>query len=494
MKNNNHNNTEQSEANKSHSGTNISRRSFLKRVGGGAVATGAVLTGTGTLLNACNNNGGGASGANQEPPKGQMTMRTLSSGQKTSLLGYGMMRLPTTSGDAARDSDAPIDQRQVNRLVDYAIEHGLCFFDTSPAYCKGESEKATGIALKRHKRSEFLVSTKLSNFNKETWTFKASREMFENSLRDLQVDHLDVYLLHGIGMPDENGDAMAAFNGRFIDNGMLPWLIEQRAKGRIRNLGFSYHGDINVFNQLLQWHDEGKYHFDIALIELNYLDWHYANEMNPRNTDAEYLYTEVHKRGIPAMIMEPLLGGRLSNVPQSVATELKKKDPAHSVASWAFRYAGTREGVAVVLSGMTYMEHLKDNLLSYCPLHPLTEEEMRYLDTDIAGQIEGNGTIPCTGCKYCMPCPYGVNIPAVFDHYNKCNNEGSASLKRNDPNYSKLRREFLIGYDRSVPRLRQANHCIGCGQCMPHCPQGILIPQQMQRIDKYVEQLKQHKF
>ena len=470
---------------------NISRRSFLKRMGGGAVATGAALTGTTTLMNACKNNNGSSDDPNQEPPKGKMTMRTLSSGQKTSLLGYGMMRLPNTSGNFDRNSDDPVDQQQVNRLVDYAIEHGLNFFDTSPAYCKGESEKATGIALKRHKRSEFLVSTKLSNFNKETWSFQSSREMFENSLKTLQVDYLDVYLLHGIGMAGEDGDAMDAFNGRFINNGMLPWLVEQRKKGRIRNLGFSYHGDINVFNQLLQWHDEGKYHFDIALIELNYLDWHYANQINPRNTNAQYLYTELNKRHIPAMIMEPLLGGRLSNVPQSVNTALKKRDPDHSVASWAFRYAGTREGVAVVLSGMTYMEHLKDNLKSYCPLRPLTEAEMRFLDTDIAKQIEGNGTIPCTGCKYCMPCPYGVDIPTVFDHYNKCNNEGMFALKPQDKNYRKYRREFLIGYDRSVPRLRQANHCIGCGQCVPHCPQGIPIPQQMQKIDEYVEKMKQ---
>lgn len=472
--------------------TDINRRQFLKRIGGTAVATGALLTGADGLLSACagNKNGGSDSGSNQEPPKGQMTMRTLRSGDKVSLLGYGMMRLPTTDGVAARDSQAPIDQKMVDRQVDYALDHGLNFFDTSPAYCQGQSETVVGKSLHRYPRNRYHVSTKLSNFNKETWSFAASKEMFENSLKALQVDYLDVYLLHGIGMPDENGDALAGFNGRFIDNGMLDWLTQQRAKGRIRNLGFSYHGDIRIFDMLLKWHDEGRYHFDIALIELNYLDWHYASEINPRNTNAEYLYTELHRRGIPAMIMEPLLGGRLSNVPQSVNTELKKRDPDHSVASWAFRYAGTRPGVAVVLSGMTYMEHLRDNLITFCPLHPLTEEEMRFLDTDIAGQIEGNGTIPCTGCKYCMPCPYGVNIPAVFDHYNKCNNEGLSTLKPKDENYRKFRRQYLVGYDRSVPRLRQANHCIGCGQCVPHCPQGIDIPAQMQKIDKYVEQLK----
>lgn len=279
----------------------ISRRSFFKKVGAGAVAASA-------LLSACKpDKSANTSTVSKEPPKGKMTMRQLGD-KKVSLLGYGMMRLPTTDGTAARESDAPIDQEQVNRLVDYAMEHGLNMFDTSPAYCKGESEKCTGIALSRHPRNSFLVSTKLSNFAPETWGLKESKEMFENSLKQLQVDYVDILLMHGIGMPDDNGDALAAFNGRYMDNGLLDWLVEQRAAGRIRNLGFSYHGDIKIFDMLLSWHDEGRYKWDIALIELNYLDWFYANEINERNTDAEYLYAELQKRGIPALIMEPLLG------------------------------------------------------------------------------------------------------------------------------------------------------------------------------------------
>ena len=159
-------------------------------------------------------------------------MRTLGDKQ-VSLLGYGMMRLPTTDGTAARESEAPIDQEQVNRLVDYAMDHGLNLFDTSPAYCKGDSERVTGIALSRHPRNSFLVSTKLSNFAPETWGLKESKEMFENSLKQLQIDYIDILLLHGIGMPDENGDALAAFNGRYMDNKLLDWLVEQRTAGRI---------------------------------------------------------------------------------------------------------------------------------------------------------------------------------------------------------------------------------------------------------------------
>ena len=372
----------------------------------------------------------------------------------------------------------------INRQVDYAIEHGVNYFDTSPVYCQGKSEACTGIALSRHKRSEYYVATKLSNFNPATQSREASIEMYKNSMKQLQVDYIDYYLLHSIG-----GGGMGAFETRYMENGMLDYLVEERKAGRIRNLGFSYHGDIAVFDTLLSWHD--KYHWDFVQIELNYLDWDYADEINSRNTDASYLYAELQKRGIPAVIMEPLLGGRLANLPQYLATELKQLDPERSVASWAFRYAGTPEGVLTVLSGMTYMEHLKDNLLTYCPLKPLTEKEMRYLDKNVADRIVGLQNIPCNDCKYCMPCPYGIDIPAIFVHYNKCKNDGMLPTDRGDANYRRLRRNYLIGLDRAVPKMRQADHCIQCGQCEPHCPQNIRIPRELKRISDYVESLKQ---
>ena len=161
------------------------------------------------------------------------------------------------------------------------------------------------------------------------------------------------------------------------------------------------------------------------------------------------------------------------------------------LASWAFRYAGTPAGVLSVLSGMTYMEHLKDNLLTYCPLKPLTDEEKRFLE-GIAADLDSYGTIPCNDCKYCMPCPYGIDIPAVLTYYNKRVTESSLPMDREDPAYRKLRKSFLDEYDRAVPALRQANHCIGCRTCVEECPQKIDIPRQLQRIDDYVEQLKQN--
>jgi predicted aldo/keto reductase-like oxidoreductase len=460
----------------------ISRRKFLGVLGAGAVVGVAVLEGCKNI----NKQAADEYKSQVEPPKGKMTYRiNPTTKDKISLLGYGMMRLPVEGGGASsRKNTAPIDQEMVNHLVDYAIDHGVNYFDTSPLYCQGNSEHATGIALHRHPRKSYFVATKMSNLDPNTQTREESIELFNNSIKELQVDYIDYYLLHGVGMKD----GMEEFNNRFIKNGILDWILQQRKSGKIRNLGFSYHGDVKVFDYLLANHD--KYHWDFVQIELNYLDWKHAKEINNLNTNADYLYTELEKRGIPAVIMEPLLGGRLSDVPAPIAVEMKKRDPQHSVASWAFRYAGSLKGVLTVLSGMAYMEHLKDNLLTYCPLKPVNDDEKVFLE-NIAQEMVGYGTIPCNDCKYCMPCPFGVNIPGVFVHYNKCKNEGILPKMSQDENYRKYRNEFLIGLDRSVPKLRQADHCIGCGQCKPHCPQNIDIPTELHKIDKYIEQLKQ---
>ena len=448
----------------------INRRDFLKVLGATGLAGGAAAI-------------SGWKNVSSTEGNGEMTCRVNpGTGDKVSLLGYGMMRLPQT-GEAA---DAPIDQEMVNRQIDYALKHGINYFDTSPAYCKGLSEKATGDALKRYDRSSYFIATKLSNFAPETWSREASIEMFENSLKELQTDYVDYLLLHAIG----TGSGMKEFYSRFIDNGILDYLVEPKAAGRIRNLGFSYHGDVAVFDRALAWHDEGKYHWDFVQIELNYLDWEHAKQINPENTDAKYLYAELHKRHIPVVVMEPLLGGRLAKVPDFISTKLRQREPERSIASWAFRFAGTPEDVLCVLSGMTYMEHLIDNTRTFSPLVPISEEENRFL-MGVASDIVELKNIPCTGCQYCMPCPYGLNIPAIFAHYNKCINEGNfPNHGPEDPDYKRARRAFLIGYDRSVPKLRQASHCIACGQCVSHCPQRIAIPAQMRKIDKFVEKLK----
>ena len=278
-------------------------------------------------------------------------------GDRVSLLGYGCMRWPTRK--RADGNGDEVDQEAVNELIDYAIAHGVNYFDTSPVYVQGWSEKSTGIALKRHPREKFLIATKLSNFS--NYTRENSIAMYRKSFEDLQVDYIDYYLLHSVG----NG-GIKTFRARYIDNGMIDFLMEERKAGRIRNLGFSFHGTTDVFDEILAMHDH--IHWDFVQIQLNYADWRHASG---NNVNAEYLYGELVKRDIPAIIMEPLLGGRLSRLNDHLVARLKQHRPQESVASWAFRFAGSFPKVLTVLSGMTYMEHLQDNSPHLFPPRPL---------------------------------------------------------------------------------------------------------------------------
>ena len=450
---------------------NIDRREFFKTAGTAAMAMGGL-----GVVSGCKGDSSGSPGMAERNAKAgaeEMTYRTNRvTGDKVSILGYGCMRWPMIKDDNGKDI---IDQETVNGLVDYAISHGVNFFDSSPVYLQGQSEMATGIALSRYPRSSYFVSTKLSNFS--NWTKENSVEMYRKSLENFQTDYLDYYLLHSIS----GGNA---FRQRFEDNGMMEFLQKEREAGRIRNLGFSFHGTREGFDELMAEHE--KYHWDFVLIQLNYMDWRHASG---NNADAEYLQQELDKRGIQSLVMEPLLGGRLSKVPQHVADRLKERNPEGSVASWAFRFAGTQPGVLCVLSGMTYMEHLKDNVKSFTPLVPLTDDELAFLD-ETAGIMQKYPTIPCNDCKYCMPCPYGIDIPAILLHYNKCVNAGEVAASINDEGYKKARRAYLVSYDRAVPKLRQASRCIGCNQCMSHCPQSINIPRELHKIDRYIENLR----
>lgn len=468
----------------------ISRRDFLKITGAAGLATAG--------LAACSDKNGKQEHVDGKP-LGEMTYRTTpTTGDRVSLLGYGMMRLPLRQ--RADGNGEEVDQETVNKLVDYAIEHGVNYFDTSPRYVRGWSEEATGIALSRHPRDKYFVATKLSTHPDEPAirTFEGSRDMYLNSMKALRVDYIDYYLIHCTGLgtsvlhgPEASKEtgAMAAIKERLLDNGMLDFLLKEREAGRIRNLGWSFHGELDVFKWLLELHDQGVARWDFVQIQLNYVDWRHASGWN---TNAEYLYDELSKRGIPSVVMEPLLGGRLASLADFLNARLKQRRPQDSIASWAFRFAGTHEHVLTVLSGMTYMEHLQDNVRTYSPLEPCTDEEMALLE-DTAQRMLEFESVPCTACEYCMPCPYGINIPAIFRHYNKCINEGNVVSSAQNGDYARARKAFLVGYDRSVPRLRQASHCIGCNQCTPHCPQNIAIPEQLHRIDAYVEQLKQSK-
>ena len=384
---------------------------------------------------------------------------------RPSLLGLGCMRLPTLE-----PGGTAIDYARAGALVDEAVRGGITYFDVAYPYHGGGAEKFIGAALEKYPRESFYLATKMPLWKLETQ--EDMEQVFNEQLANCRVDYFDFYLCHAV-------DAERFEKIQRI--GAFEFLARKKAEGKIRRLGFSFHDKPAVLRAIC-----AAYPWDFAQLQLNYLDWKHASG---RNVNADYLYGELEKRGIPAVIMEPLLGGRLSNVPDHIVARLKQQRPENSVASWAFRFAGSPDGVLTVLSGMTYMEHLQDNIRTYSPLIPVTDEEKDFLE-ETAQLMMKYPTIPCNDCKYCMPCPYALDIPGILLHYNKCVNEGNVPKSAQDENYAKARRAFLVGYDRSVPKLRQANHCTGCEQCNPHCPQGIDIPKEMQRIDKFVEELK----
>ena len=386
------------------------------------------------------------------------------------LLGFGAMRWPMKDGE--------IDQEAVNEMVDYALAHGVNYFDSAPVYLRGKSERATAIALLRHPRESYIIATKCSNMRGEK-SFEAGKAMYQRSLEYYETDHIDYYLLHSIS-------GYKAFKERYLDNGLLDYFLRERELGHIRYLGFSFHGPRTGFDELIALHD--KYHWDFVQIQMNYNDWHHAQgEVN-----ADYMYEKLVELDIPVVIMEPLLGGRLATVPAALADMLKAAEPSRSIASWAFRFVGSFPKVLTVLSGMTCMEHLRDNLETYLDFEPLKEDDFQLLET-VAAKMNEYPLVYCTDCKYCMPCPYGINIPGIFQFYNRNVREGTYVVSAEQKDYAKARKKYLLEYDKAVPTLRQADHCIGCGQCLEACPQGIRIPSELRRIDQYIEALKQGK-
>ena len=430
----------------------MNRRKFLKQLGiGTASAIGLMVL---EPLRAFADEPSQAAKRMQGPlGDGGMTYRVNHhSGDKVSLLGFGMMRLPRS-------------QEEVNKMVDYAIEHGVNYFDTAPAY--GNSEDVTGIALKRHPRESYYIATKMSNQRRNVQSFEESKKMY-----------IDYYLMHSIG-----GSGMDDFRPRFIDNGLLDFLVSERKAGRIRNLGFSYHGNVEVFDWLIDHNDE--YHWDFVQIELNYVDWRHASLGNggwKKDADAEYLYNKLEKAGIQAVVMEPLLGGRLAKIPEEFSDQLKAVRPQDTPATWAFRWVGSLPNILTTLSGMSAMAHLEENVRTFSPLDPCTEQENALL-ARIADGMSGYPTIPCTACRYCMPCPYDVDIPGNFAYYNDAVNKKLLPLPdKSSPDYAKRAAEFKKGYKKAIDKKAWADKCMDCEECLKKCPQQIRIPNQMERI------------
>ena len=436
-----------------------SRREFLRRLGIGA--------GSAMALMALEPFGALAKPSRHDEGKSdnRMTYRVQhGSGEQISLLGFGMMRLPN-------------NQDEVNTLVDYAIEHGVNYFDTAPMYMGGQSEVLTGNALSRHPREKYFVATKMSNQNRRLWSLDESKRMYEQSFERLKVDHIDYYLLHSIG------GGMETLKGRFLDNGLLDFLLKEREAGRIKHLGFSYHGDVRDFDWLLDHH--GEYHWDFVQIQMNFLDWRHASLRGGRrvDADAEYLYNKLEKLDIQCVIMEPLRGGAFGRMAQELTNQLKEQRPNDSTARWAFRWVGSYPNVLTTLSGMNRMDHLEDNVATFSPLENCTEAENALL-ASIADQMSGCPTIPCTTCEYCMPCPYGVDIPGNFAYYNEAVHDHILPLPdKQAADFSERKQQCAKGYRAALPDPKTwAQSCEDCEECLSKCPQQIRIPNQMARI------------
>lgn len=435
----------------------MSRREFLRRMGigtGSALALMALDPLTALAKD------------KQQAADCRMTYRVQhGSGEQISLLGFGMMRLPD-------------NQDEVNQLVDYAIEHGVNYFDTAPMYMGGRSEVLMGEALSRHPREKYFVATKMSNMGRRQQSLEDSKRMYLQSFERLKVDYIDYYLLHSVG-----GGGMEALNSRFIDNGLLDFLLAERKAGRIRHLGFSYHGDVRVFDWLLDRQEE--YHWDFVQIQMNFLDWRHAS-LNKggwkTDADAEYLYNKCEKMGVQCVVMEPLRGGAFGRMATELADQLKERRPDDSTARWAFRWVGSHTNILTTLSGMNRMDHLEENVKTFSPLDPCIEAENTLLES-IADVMAGFPTIPCTTCSYCMPCPYGVNIPGNFAFYNEAVTEHTLPLPEpSASDYGTRKQKFVTGYKQKLKAEEWATRCEDCEACLSKCPQQIRIPNQMGRI------------
>ena len=409
-----------------------------------------------------------------------MTTRFSLDGKKVSLLGYGSMRLPTVDGGHANPwapnmSNAAIDQKRVNRQVKHMLELGINYFDTAPVYCRGEAERCLGDALAASgwKRSDYILASKLSNFQQSERTLEACRKIFEKSLRELRTDYIDNYCLHNIGIGGYDN-----FLSRYVKSGAADWCAELRAQKRIRNLGFSFHGDPRAWDWCVERHD--KYRWDFAIIQMNYVDWQHAKEIKSDCVNIKERYETLVRLKIPVVVMEPLLGGRLARYNWSLANELTPLDPEATLAKWALRFCGSFDNVMTVLSGMTFDEHIEENVATFSPLRTCTEKEFAALERAARAYVACD-MIPCNSCNYCMPCPYGLDIPSILNFRN-------LYLVKDE---GRTPKEILKAYAKMIPEdLRRAEHCTGCGRCNAHCPQQIDIPREIAAIDEVIDVLK----
>ena len=441
----------------------MSRREAIKHIGFGTL----MLAGGFTLATGCK-------GKNSDKPgKYVMAMRKDNvTGREVSLLGYGCMRFPTYETDELDNRGRKIkaiDMKKSQEIIDYAIANGINHFDTAWNYHNEKSAVAIGQMLKKYPRESFTLANKMPG-----WLItgpEKAQELFDEQLRRCDVEYFDYYLCHAISEKEGYAKPYEEFGGYDV-------LAKEKEKGRIKRLGFSFHGDKELFTYLLN-----KRPWDFVLLQINYIDW--------VDQEAEFFYNELVKRGIQCMVMEPLKGGALASLTPDANEILLDYAPDKSVASWAFRYVGSLPNVLTILSGMTKMEHLKDNLATFTDFKPLTEEERGVLDRAIA-EYRRYKQIGCTACKYCMPCKFGVDIPAVFEAYNKCVKESKIPDMEGprDDKFNKKKRAFLATYYNTVPEGARADRCTACGACKTHCPQKLEVPELISRIKNMVKELE----
>ncbi len=368
-------------------------------------------------------------------------------GESIKKLGFGLMRLPMIGDE--------VDIEQVKQMVDVYMSKGFTYFDTAYVYAGGKSERALGEAVvKRYPRDSFVCASKLP-----LWDLKDRESMeaiFQESLDRASLTYYDFYLLHSMGK--EAAQKAEEF-------GAWQFLQDLKAQGRIRHMGFSFHDKPEVLDDILTKHPEAEF----VQLQINYADW------ESENVQSRACYEVARKHQKPVIIMEPVKGGSLATMPEEIQKVFKAAEPEMSVPSWAVRFAASLEGLVTVLSGMSSLEQLNDNVSYMEHFQPLTAEERGVIDRAVE-ILKSIPTIPCTGCKYCVDgCPQKINIPGIFSTMN------NFSLYNN-------RAGAQNSYGRVTREGGKASDCLQCGNCEAHCPQHIQIIETLKQAAAIFEQ------